>query len=655
MIALALIVSLMVQDTNTALSPRVRAMLDRFPPPHSSLPSIAIRFSRDTVWLGEQVELVTATWFPRSLRDRLRRLPGISAPSLTGLWSARNQQLPIPAGSRVVGGELYDLYVSWQTIFPLGPGRIDAPPAALTYNLPTSTAYFAPEEPKLFRSTTATLVVRPVPSALAGSLGAGPTARNLRLVWRVPANPLRAGSPALVELAIAGDGNLTLWPAPLVSWPVGLHVYPEPTMEHQVPAQGLITGEKRFRFTLVVDSAGVLTLPAVNYPYFDPSAVHVVPATAAPVTLPILQLTKSATDRRALTVTGDRDVPLATRVVRGWWPLLAGVALLPLLLVMWRNRHRRPATRRTGSGDLEAELRAALGTPVDAGQDHIIAALRSRGVPRDQAEHIHRWLGAVGRRRYGPSKAELPDPPPIMSRVIARLRALATLAVLLLAALPLYAQRQDGIARFAGGDFSGAVRAFEADALAEPAAAGTWRDLGAARWMQHDDVAAAAAWLHALALAPRDPALRAEWSGAGSIPADVRAHAPTVPLSRDELLVLALIAWLLAATASANHWRRIGWIAGTACALSLATGGIRWWAERPGQGLVAASVTLRISPHPATTSVGELAAWSLVRVERRIASWVLVVGQVNTSGSVAGVSVQGWIPAAAVAPIGPLD
>ena len=655
MIALALAVTMMTQDTNTALSPRVRAMLDRFPPPRPGLPSIAIRFSRDTVWLGEQIELVTATWFPRSIRDQLRRLPVISAPSLSGLWSARNQQLPIPTGVRNVGGQLYDLYISWQTIFPLSAGQIVAPAATLTYNMPTSTAYFAPEVAKTFRSAPVSVVVRPIPPALVGSLGSGPTARNLHLSWRGPVAMLRAGSPALVELAISGDGNLTLWPAPAIAWPAGVHVYPEPTLEHQVPAQGLITGEKRFRYTLVVDSAGVLTLPTVTYPYFDPGAVSVVPATARLMTLPILQRVAAAADRGVLTVTGSHDVPWATTVVRDWWALVLLMAFVPLL-VLWRPIRRRPQRAATARlSDPEAELRSALGTPVDAGQDHVVAALRLRGVPRDEAEHVHRWLSAVTRRRYGPTTMELPDPPPIITRVIARLRTPTAIGMLLLLAFPLHARQDDGAARFADGDFPGAARSFDALTQAEPYAAGLWRDLGAARWMQHDDIGATAAWLRALSLAPRDAALRGEWDAAGSIPPDVRALAPIIPLNRDELILIALGAWFVLAIAIARQWHRAQWIAGVLCAALIAVVGIRWRAERPGVALVTAGTTLHISPHPATSAVGELAVWSIVRVERRYNNWLLVGGQVNTPGSVAGVSVQGWIPAASVAPIGPLD
>lgn len=658
MIAFALATALATRDTGLVISPRVRAMLSEFPLPKSGSPSISIRFSRDTVWLGEQVELVTATWFPRQLRDQLRHQPSISSPSLTGLWSTSSTQRTFPVGSRRVGNDTYDLYVSWQTIFPLGPGRITAPPATLSYSQPTSTAYFAPEVARSFRSGTATLAVRPIPAALQGALAAGPTARNIHLAWRGPVAPVRAGAPAIVSLVMTGEGNLTLWPTPPVTWPGGARVYPEPTLEKPASVDGLISGEKEFRFTIVADSAGVFTLPAVHYPYFDPVTVKVETADAPALTLPMLDRAVPTGDVRAMPVTGDSDVPLATRIVHRWWFVLVALALAPPLLVALRRRPRRAVAPPPASvRDPEAVLRRLLGTPVEAGEDHVVAALRLRGIPRDEAEHVHRWLSATGRRRYGPTPLDAPEAPPVIARVLARLRGpgAAALMLLLVVAARLTAQRADGVARFVGGDYPGAARAFGTVASTRPLSAGAWRDLGTARWMQRDDVGAAAAWLHALALAPRDPLLRDGWAAATTIPPDIRARAPTIPLSRDELLLLALAGWIAAWALGAIGRTRLATGAAIFTAFAVILAGGRWRSERPGTLLVVAPATMRISPHPATAAVGDLAAWTVVRAQRRIGSWVLVSGQRSSVASPGAVEVRGWVPAAALVPIGPLD
>jgi hypothetical protein len=137
----------------------VRRILDRLAPPTSGAPSIVTAFSRDTVDIGDSVELVTATWFPRPLREALREMPGIRPPLISAPPGFGDQQPPIAGGTRVEAGTLYDLYVSWQTIPTSRSGRIEAAPAVLTYQLPGGTI-FAPRSQTVVRSSPTVLVVR---------------------------------------------------------------------------------------------------------------------------------------------------------------------------------------------------------------------------------------------------------------------------------------------------------------------------------------------------------------------------------------------------------------------------------------------------------------------------------------------------------------
>jgi hypothetical protein len=277
-----------------------------------------------------------------------------------------------------------------------------------------------------------------------------------------------------------------------------------------------------------------------------------------------------------------------------------------------------------------------------------------RGVSREDAEHILRWLIASGRRRYGPSHAPAPEPPPAVARVLQRLRRVAVALLLLLIAAPLHARQDDALARYDGRDYAGAARAFGGVVARDPAAADAWLGLGASRWMQGDDVAAAAAWLRALELAPRNARLRAAWRDATTIPSDVRALAPVVPASLDDLLLIALAFWVLGWTAALVGWYRAGWACGAfvAIALVLAVGRVR--AEPQGRGLVTTNAVLRISPHPAMESIGEVPAWSLVHVDRRDHDWALISTQQAAPASVLGsVALQGWIPAESVVEINP--
>ncbi len=634
------------QDTVLPLSPRAVAMLDRFPPPRNSDVSVSARFSRDSVWLGEQVELVTATWFRRDLRERLRRQPSLRAPALSGLWSAPASVSPVLARTERVDGVVYDLYVSHQTLFPLGAGAIEAPPAVLTYAVPSSTSFFAPEERRTVSSRSARLVVREIPAALAGALGSGPTAGNLRAHWQVPNATFAAGTPVTVVLAVTGEGNVSLWPAPEIAWPAGVRVYAEPTEEQVRRPAGVVAGAKQFTFTLVVDSAGAVTLPRVRYPYFDPVRAGVVVATASPVTLAVQAAGAAA--RSPVPASRVLATPIASQLVRRGWALLLLIALLPLVISVTRRR-RRPLPRSVpSSGSTEELLRRLLGQAGEATPGRVEVALRRQGVPREDARAVRRWLEGVERHRWA---ADHPPPPPddVAVEVVRRLRdrlrpGTVALGLLLVLAMPLRAQWDEAIARYRDGDGPGAERLFTAVVTSHPVSPDAWLDLGAARWMAGDDVGSAAAWLQGVQLAPRDARFHDALDRVPGLPREVRGRAPTLPFSRDELLLIAWVSWLVAWGAWRRH-RRVAW--GAAVLLVVAGGvAVARIGTRHDLALVRPGMALRVSPVPGTPVLAEAPAWAVVHLERRDGRWWLVHLENGR---------RGWIPASGVAPLSPLD
>lgn len=648
MIVAALLFTLLAQDT-TGLSPRARAMLNRFPLPRPGEVSIASKFSSDTAWVGEQVELVTAAWFPRELRDRLRHSPSLLPPALSGLWSAQAQTTITMAETRAYGGQLYDLFVAHQTLFPLGGGRITVPPAILTYDVPASASYFAPEQRKTLTSRPVTLVVRAIPSSAAGALGSGPTARGVHLAWRGVGGPIHAGAPSTVQLVLSGEGNIALWPTPEVTWPPGVRVYPERTEEQDTRVGGRLGGEKRFRYTVVADSEGVLSLPRVRYPFFEPGAVQVQVAVTDAVALPVLPGNGVAALRKPWTIRGVDDVPIASQVMTTAWPGVVLVVLLPIGVVWWRRR-RRPAAVVARDDAPDVELRRLLGTAGEASPERAVAELRRRGVGRADADVVRRWLDATLRRRYGPTTAAAPVPPTLLGQVVARLRrglrgSALPLLFVMLGLRALGAQTVAEAAKeYRDENYRGALGLYEAVLARTPTDAAAWRELGATRWILGDDVGASAAWLHALALAPRDAGTREAWRGAGAMPNEIRDRAPVVPLSRDELLLLAAAAWLLVWLT--GKWPKLRALC-TLLALGTATlGAVRWNQERRHEALLRPGTTVRVSPHPAAPSLGDGPAWAIAEVQRREGDWLLV--------AVRG-GARGWIPATAAAPLGPLD
>jgi len=200
------------------LDPDLVALIPRVPSPRVGGPSVFTVASASTVYAGDQVDVLTAAWLPRSLRLRLRQPPTLSPPALPGVWSTPRRAVPGAVASRVVGGETYDLFVGFQTVYPLDPGAVPIPAARLTWMQPSGRQYFSEERRESVESSPITLMVRPLPDGGRPSGFDGPVARDLRIEYRLAQGAAHAGAVLPVEIVVSGAGNLPLWPTPKVTW-----------------------------------------------------------------------------------------------------------------------------------------------------------------------------------------------------------------------------------------------------------------------------------------------------------------------------------------------------------------------------------------------------------------------------------------------------
>ena len=256
--------------TARAANPALRARLERAPPPGSpGQPAVNLALSSRTGAVGDQIDVLTAAWFPRELRVRLRRPPTLQPPVIEGVWSYPQPVPPGIAATRTVGGTLYDLFVAHQVVFPLRPGRIVITPAVLKYSVPLALQFFSQEERYTLTSPAETLAVSatPIDGRPAGYSGA--VGRELQLTRTVEPPTAVPGEPVAVAFQLSGEGNPALWPAPTLDWPAGIRSYRDGTDERLQVTEGRLGGTKTFRFTVVPDSSGTRPLPGAAYAYYD--------------------------------------------------------------------------------------------------------------------------------------------------------------------------------------------------------------------------------------------------------------------------------------------------------------------------------------------------------------------------------------------------
>jgi hypothetical protein len=649
----------------TALNPRLRKLLVQAPPPPRGKAAVALVVSADTVTVGEQVDVVTAAWFPRDLRLQLRRPPTLQPPVIDGVWSYPQAAPAGIAATRSMAGSAYDLFVSHQVVFPLVPGTIPIPRAMLKYSTPLALQFFSQEERFALTSSPESLVVRPLPAQGRPAGFNGAVGSELRLERRITPAMARAGEGVSVELSLKGEGNSALWPPPEISWPRSLRAYVDRVDEQVTTVEGRLGGIKTFRYVVVPDSAGAVSMPAVSYAYYDLTARGYRVASVGPASLPVAVGEEAATSAALPPELLRQSSPaLAWRIVTAVpdWAWIFMLLLSPAaVLARAPLRHRRrnpPPPRETGlraaEETLDAVVRGLVPDPDHRSRSGLAAAVRAAGADAETASRLAAVRERLLARRYGPPgvwaedaslATEVKDLVTRLGGSLRGWRGAATLLLLALVSGSARAQSPPPERLYESGALRAAAEGFARRVEVEPAVAAHWYNLGATYYRLGAKGRAAAAWTRARRLDPREPTVT---RALRLTPAPDVASARWLwspPLTAEELLLLGALGWIAgwAGWALRPRLRDRFIIVLVFAAVALVAGiGLRAWYQRP-IAIVLDQTTLRLSPHGRAPSVGPLEAGGAVRILRQERGWSLV----RAAGSK-----EGWIDSDAIAAIG---
>jgi hypothetical protein len=632
------------------LSPVARALLDTTPPPDSAQRvTVSVLIPRRPVLAGQQVDLVAAAWFPRDLRLRLRRPPVITLRTPDGVWAYPQAVPGDVAASRLVRGRWLDLFVAHQVVFPLQPGRIAVPPAAVDFALPVTYSFFSREDRYTFQSDSAFLAVVASPEAGRPADDRGVVGADLALEVDVTNADTRAGEPIEVAATITGTGNVALWPEPVLRWPHGFRAYAAQSVARLEPQGGRVAGSKTFEYLVVPDSVGAFVLPDVRYAYYDigarayriarssPRPIAVAPGIeprAARALPPLAPPTRPST--------ADR---LAGRLFPWGW---LAVLLVPPLLAVMRVRRSAPRQPRAARGPvapllaLEREFHALLAShvpdPTLRDGDGLAQALRAAGVDGPVAEHVTRLRDRLQAARFGPRKAgdsaelaaELRQVLKFLDGEPARRHSQRARHLPLLLALivpsSLRAQAPGAEALYEAGALRAAADSFAARAEREPLLPSHWYNLGATLYRAGSDGKAIAAWTRAARLAPRDPLIRRARRLLPPPDAASDALLAVSPATPGEWALLAAVCWVA-------FWllvRRRGRVGVSALLgvlfLAAAVPGWMEWRRRarPVAVVLQAGTALRAAPYGSAAALGSLDAGSAIFVARTYGAWLEV-------------------------------
>jgi tetratricopeptide (TPR) repeat protein len=648
--AIAVEVTATATPAPPALDRSIRQLIDRMSPPAAGRVVVAVLPSRRSVVLGDQVDLVTVAWFPRDVRSRLRGIPTFEGPEVEGAWSYQHSGPAGVALSRRVGDTWYDLFVQYETVFPLQTGAVRVGRAAVSYSLPLTYSFLSRELRHVVQSDSMDIEVAGYPPAKRPAGFRGSAGGSLALRVEPTALDLTVGDARTFSVALEGRGNVSLWPEPEIRWPIGLRTYPGDVQVTVSRDSGVIRGSKQFTYLLVPDSAGAYRIASPTYPYYDLDQQRYVVLAAAPLEIVVRPGAGPVVARVAPPPLLPRMRPAVFRAGRlpgsAWWLIgLAPFAVLGVFQVRRLPRRRRASPRAAQArlDWLERRFARELERIVPRVQmregDGLADALRAAGVEAPLAAHVARVRDRLRQALYGPQGTT--DPEELRAEVEEVLRVLlgtrsgkrrsgafARLMVLCLLAGARGAPAQDMSPErlYAAGAFRAAADSFGARAAHEPDQAANWYNLGNAWYRLGEDARAQAAWVRAARLLPRAGEIERAMSLVPSPDPSSERLLWVGPVTPDEALATGLVLWI--AGWVLLWWRRVRPIATgalVAAAVAVGYGALALKRYRQPVAVTLATETpLREAPYGSASAPRRLREGTAVLVRRERGGWMLV-------------------------------
>ena len=668
--------------TALTLSPLARSLLESTPAPVSRRAdrvALTMLVPSDTVYTGQQVDLIAAAWIPRELNQRMRRPPLLTLVTPEGVWAYPAATSSGVALSRQVGGHSMDLFIAHEVVFPLTAGRLIIPPASVEYALPVTFSFFSREERYTLRSDSIAITVLPLPPTNPATNVVG---EGLSLDLQVDPAATRVGEPVDASVTITGVGNVALWPEPPLRWPAGFRVYPAQVEVRLAPQAGRIAGSKTFHYLAVPDSTGNFKLAEVRYPYFNATSARYETATATPKAFAVAAGAEPRAARVLPPLLPALGALPSERLGQrlGWEGWLLVLVVPPVLAWLALRRRGRGEERATAAvaagagltplGRLEREFLAVLAShvsdPFARDGDGLAQALRAAGVDSAVADHVKRLRDRLRAARYGPrglgDAAELGKEIQQVLRVLgaegpARTRrphpAVTTLLVITVVGVQsapslhgqaVQAQTASAEALFAAGALRAAADSFAARASRDPDDPAHWYNLGATLYRAGADGKATAAWIRAARLDPRNQAIRRA----------LQLLPPPDPMTEQLLRVgwatpvewgfFAAASWVILwlAVAFGGGRRVVIVLVGAVTAATTVLGVIEWERrDQPVAVVVADAAPVRTAPYGAASAAATVPAGGALLVGRSYGPWREVHRKDGIHGWVLGEEILG--------------
>jgi hypothetical protein len=240
------------------------------------------RLDKPKVYVGEQV---TASWRLYTQSDILK-YRSLAEPKHEDFWS---EDLFVPTGHlgwdrQIVKGQEYAVALLLKkALFPLKAGTLTVTP--LEAEATTLQSAFYANASAARRSTPLTVEVMPLPVQGRPPGFDSSNVGQFDLSASVDRTQVKAGEAVTLRITVKGIGNIRNVKLAKLQ-PDGFKAY-EPTTKETLERGDLVRGEKVYTYLLMPTRGGALSLPALELPYFDPTAGRYAVAHTQPISLTV--------------------------------------------------------------------------------------------------------------------------------------------------------------------------------------------------------------------------------------------------------------------------------------------------------------------------------------------------------------------------------
>jgi hypothetical protein len=209
--------------------------------------------------------------------------PKYTQPSLRQFWTTELERKR--AQRQVIDGTLYWIEEIQVGLFPITAGRVTIEPAKLS--LPLSTGRGRPQSSNLLITNPVEVAVRPLPEKRKPTNFAG-TVGQYQIHAQTDRQIIEAGDGFTLRVQVSGTGNIKTVPAPTVPTLPNMAIYDPQITDAIGIVDSKVRGSRTYEYVIIPSKEGDWTIPAIDYPYFNPQTGSYQVARTVPITINVI-------------------------------------------------------------------------------------------------------------------------------------------------------------------------------------------------------------------------------------------------------------------------------------------------------------------------------------------------------------------------------